>query len=95
MKIILKIRMLKTRVKLSFIFVMQIDWVLGEVKKAVKSAGIEEETIIMVSSDNGSFMYRLNPDRPDHTDDPTIQGYRAENHKANGNLRGTKGSPKN
>ena len=71
-------------------FVMQIDWVVGEVKKAVKSAGIEEETIIMVSSDNGSFMYRLNPDRPDHTDDPTIQGYRAENHKANGNLRGTK-----
>lgn len=69
MKIILKIRMLKIRVKLSFIFVMQIDWVLGEVKKAVKSAGIEKETIIMVSSDNGSFMYRLNPDRPDHTDE--------------------------
>ena len=58
--------------------------------KTIKKAGIEEETIIMFSSDNGSYMFRYDIGKPDHTDSPTHQGYRAENHKANENLRGTK-----
>ncbi|MCM8530736.1 MAG: sulfatase-like hydrolase/transferase, partial [Lentisphaeraceae bacterium] len=40
-------------------YVIQTDWMVGEVMKAVKAAGIDENTMIIYTSDNGSYMYRL------------------------------------
>lgn len=72
-------------------FVMQVDWTVGQIIKAVDEAGIKDNTIIFYTSDNGSFMYRLDdPSQPDHTKDQSVQGYYHEHHTANGPLRGTK-----
>ncbi|MCG8583220.1 MAG: sulfatase-like hydrolase/transferase, partial [Pirellulales bacterium] len=54
-------------------------------------AGIADNTLVVYTSDNGSFMYRLDDkDAPDHVSNETIQAYRADHHTANGPLRGTK-----
>lgn len=72
-------------------FVMQVDWTVGEVLDAIDDAGIADNTLVFFSSDNGSFMYRLDdPDAVDHVDDPSIQKYNRKNHTANGVFRGTK-----
>ena len=70
-------------------FIIQTDWTVGEVLKAVERAGIDENTLVIYSSDNGSYMYRQT-DGSNHVDDPTVQGYLPEQHTANGPLRGTK-----
>lgn len=69
-------------------FIVQVDDTVGRVLKAIESADVRENTIVIYSSDNGSFMYRR--DGNDHVDDATIQAYRPEHHQANGILRGTK-----
>lgn len=71
-------------------FVMQVDDVVGRVDKALKDVGVFDNTLVIVTSDNGSYMYRYDDDRNDHTDDDAIQGYRAATHTANGGWRGTK-----
>ena len=87
-------------------FVMQTDWVVGQVDAALKKHDLLEHTLLIVSSDNGSFMYRLDaPESPqrakektgddgpallDHVAEPKIQGYLSSTHRANGDLRGTK-----
>ena len=40
-------------------FVLQTDAMIGRVDAALKDAGVWENTLVMVSSDNGSFMYDL------------------------------------
>jgi arylsulfatase A-like enzyme len=37
-------------------FVVEVDWTVGEVMKALKRHGIEENTLVIVTSDNGSTM---------------------------------------
>ena len=72
-------------------FVLQVDSTVNRVLKAIDQAGIADNTLLVVTSDNGSFMHRYDkPDQRDHTDDDSIQGYRATSHRANGPLRGTK-----
>lgn len=72
-------------------FVAQVDWTVGQVLKAIDDAGVRENTIVIYTSDNGSFMYRLDDaDAKGHVDDDTVQGFRADRHNANGPLRGTK-----
>lgn len=72
-------------------FVVQVDETVGEVVKAVDMAGIRETTLVIFTSDNGSFMYRLDGvSDPDHTDDSTIQAYRSTSHTSNYVYRGTK-----
>lgn len=71
-------------------FVMQVDSTVGRVMKAMDDAGVTENTLLIVTSDNGSFMFRYDDDQPDHTDKEGIQGYRSTSHRANGPLRGTK-----
>lgn len=72
-------------------FVMQVDWTVGQVLKALDSTGPANNTVVFFTSDNGSYMYRYDEaDKKDHVDDPTIQGYRAEHHRPNGPFRGTK-----
>lgn len=70
-------------------FVMQVDWTVGEVLQAIEQAGVRDHTLVIYTSDNGSYMYRKNA-TPDHVEDATVQAYRPEHHTANGPLRGTK-----
>jgi arylsulfatase A-like enzyme len=72
-------------------FIVQVDWTVGQVLKTVKQAGIEKNTLVIYTSDNGAFMYRLTgKDEKDHVDDPTIQAFHQENHTSNHIFRGTK-----
>ena len=72
-------------------FVHQVDWTIGQVLKTLDETKTADNTLVIVTSDNGSFMHRYDGDsKKDHTDDDSIQGYRAANHTANGELRGTK-----
>ncbi len=72
-------------------FVMQVDWTVGQVLRSLDETGVSDNTLVIFTSDNGSYMYRYDSaDKKDHVDDAAVQGYRAENHKPNGDLRGTK-----
>nr|MBC8289195.1 sulfatase-like hydrolase/transferase [Planctomycetota bacterium] len=72
-------------------FVAQVDWTVGQVLKAIDDAGVRENTFVLYTSDNGSFMYREDdPKAKGHVDDETIQAFRADRHRANGPFRGTK-----
>jgi len=71
-------------------FIMQVDWTVGEVMKAIDDAGLREDTIVFYTSDNGSYMYRRDPSQPDHVAEPTDQGFHPDNHTANHVYRGTK-----
>lgn len=71
-------------------YVYQTDWTVGQVLQALDDAGIKNNTLVVFSSDNGSYMYRLEKNGKDHKDDQTLQGYFPENHTANYIWRGTK-----
>lgn len=72
-------------------FVAQVDWTVGQVLKTIDASGEADNTLVFYASDNGSYMYRYDDDQPkDHVDDVTVQGFRPENHRANGTFRGTK-----
>ncbi len=72
-------------------FVHQVDWTVGNVLDAIEATGESDNTLVVFTSDNGSYMYRYDEaDTLDHVDDVTLQGYRPEHHRANGPLRGTK-----
>jgi len=72
-------------------FVMQVDWTVGEVLKAIDEAGIADNTIVFYTSDNGSFMRRTtDPAEPNHVADERVQSYFEGDHTANGPFRGTK-----
>lgn len=69
-------------------FVVQVDDTVGRVLDAIDAAGIRDETLVIYTSDNGSFMYRTAG--ADHVEDPEKQAYRPAHHTPNGELRGTK-----
>lgn len=72
-------------------FVAQVDWTVGQVMTALERAQIADNTLLIYTSDNGSFMYRRQePGFTDHVQDPTVQAYRPEHHSANAAFRGTK-----
>lgn len=72
-------------------FVAQVDWTVGRLLQALEKAGVVDDTLVLFSSDNGSFMHRYEEKgQEDHVDDATVQGYRPEHHTANGIFRGTK-----
>ena len=71
-------------------FINQTDWSVGRVLEALEKNGIKDNTLVIFSSDNGSYMFRRQQEELDHLDDPGIQGYRPSNHKANAIWRGTK-----
>ncbi len=70
-------------------FIFQTDAMVGKVLSALDEGDLSKNTLILFTSDNGSFMYNR-PDVPDHLDDVKVQAYRPENHTSNGSLRGTK-----
>jgi arylsulfatase A len=69
-------------------FVMQVDATVGKVLASVEAAGVGDNTLVMVTSDNGSYMYHTPDAEEDHVDDPSIQAYSRRD--SNGPLRGTK-----
>jgi arylsulfatase A-like enzyme len=71
-------------------FVTQVDWVVGQVDKALKANGLTDNTLLIYTSDNGSYMYRWDEDQPDHITEPSVQGFHPEKHQANYIWRGTK-----
>ena len=60
-------------------FVLELDWSVGEVLKALDEKGLTQNTLVLFSSDNGGVV-RYKP-----TDSASING-----HKVNGPLRGQK-----
>lgn len=71
-------------------FLRQVDATIGRVLDALDESDLMNETLVIVTSDNGSFMRRTAPETPDHVTDNTVQGFHADHHKANGPWRGTK-----
>lgn len=72
-------------------FVTQVDATVGEVMRAIDDAGIRDNTLVMYTSDNGSFMYRRDAtDAECHVDAEAVQAYRSDRHTSNGPFRGTK-----
>lgn len=72
-------------------FVVQVDWTVGEVLKILDKTGIADNTLVIYTSDNGSFMYRYDDEnQADHVKDETVQGYSASHHTSNHVFRGTK-----
>ena len=72
-------------------FVAQVDWTVGQVLDALDRTESAEDTLLVYTSDNGSYMFRFDDEtRKDHVDEMTIQGFRADRHRANGPFRGTK-----
>jgi len=71
-------------------FIMQVDWTVGQVVDALVKARVRDNTLVIVTSDNGSFMFRYPAGKKDHVDDAGIQGYRPEHHTSAYVFRGTK-----
>ena len=71
-------------------FVAQVDDAVGRVLAALDRTGAGDETLVIFTSDNGSYMYRRDDTAPDHVDDPSIQAYRVGRHRSNAGWRGTK-----
>jgi arylsulfatase A-like enzyme len=70
--------------------VNQVDWAVGQVLLALERTGVVDDTLVIYTSDNGSYMYRWPEDQPDHVQDATIQGYHPTRHASNSIWRGTK-----
>lgn len=71
-------------------FVMQVDDVVAQIDEALEANDLKENTLLVMTSDNGSFMYRLSNDEIDHISDWTAHGYHTTNHQSNYIWRGTK-----
>ena len=70
-------------------FVMNVDDAVGQVLKALDENKLTDNTLVLFTSDNGSFMYRVD-DEDDHVQTHGKQQHHAKNHTANGPWRGTK-----
>ncbi|MCR4411433.1 MAG: arylsulfatase [Thermoguttaceae bacterium] len=68
--------------------VQEFDWSVGEVLKVLDRLGLADNTLVMVTSDNGGV---LDTNGPDHVNSGTVETNNGHMH--NGPLRGNKGSP--
>ncbi len=80
----------KTRLGLYGDFIHQVDYTVGVVLKAIADSGQGDNTLVIYTSDNGSFMYRRKEGQNHHLADEKDQGYRPSDHSANHHWRGTK-----
>ena len=71
-------------------FIYQVDYTVGVVLEAIADSGQEENTMVIYTSDNGSFMYRRKDGQNHHLNNDKDQGYRPADHSANLHWRGTK-----
>ena len=70
-------------------FIVQVDATVGMVLDAIDDAGVRDNTLVIYTSDNGSFMYRQ--EGTDHTEDESVQAFSPDHHTSNHVFRGTKG----
>jgi arylsulfatase A-like enzyme len=66
----------------------EFDWIAGQVIDALDRLGLAENTIVIVTSDNGGILDNNGPDSKHGVGSPEANN----GHKFNGVLRGTKGS---
>ena len=71
-------------------FVAQLDDAVGQVLSALEEAGVLDDTLLVFTSDNGSYMEVVSNDSKDHTGHPSRLWYRENTHRANGPWRGRK-----
>lgn len=71
-------------------FVHQVDHTVGVVLKALEESGAADNTLVIYTSDNGSFMYRREEGEKHHLADEGDQGFLRKDHQANHHFRGTK-----
>ena len=71
-------------------FVAQMDGVVGQVLNALERVGVADDTVVLFTSDNGSYMKVLPDGAADHVGDYSIHGYQPSRHRANGPWRGSK-----
>ncbi len=71
-------------------FVHQVDWTVGQVMETLEKSGAADNTLLIVTSDNGSFMNKLEEDATGHVTDPAVQGFRPSSHRSAHIFRGTK-----
>ena len=72
-------------------FIVQVDDTVGTILAAIDRHQFSKNTLVIYTSDNGSFMHlRDDDDARDHVDDETIQAFRTDRHRPNLHLRGTK-----
>lgn len=44
-------------------FIVQTDWTVGQILNTLKENELQDNTLVIFTSDNGSFMFRVNPDK--------------------------------
>jgi arylsulfatase A len=72
-------------------FIVQCDAIVGLILETLDQLDLRSNTMVVFTSDNGSFMRRINESSAeDHVDDEGVQAFRADRHTSNGPLRGTK-----
>lgn len=77
-------------------FLTQVDWTVGQILETLDEQNISDNTMVILTSDNGSFMYRVgeHPKHPagsdGHVTDVTKQAFDRNNHQSNYIFRGTK-----
>ena len=71
-------------------FVAQVDDAVGLVLDALDRVGVSDETLVIFTSDNGSYMFSREDTETDHVDDPVVMAYRVGRHRSNAAWRGTK-----
>ena len=70
-------------------FIVQTDDAVGRILNVLEQNGTADDTLVIVTSDNGSYMRRTE-NTPDHTQQPSQQAFLPSHHTANGPWRGTK-----
>lgn len=71
-------------------FVMQVDDVVARLDTLLEETGLKSNTLVVMTSDNGSFMNRLTEGKMEHTEEFTVTGYHPDTHQSNYIWRGTK-----
>ena len=59
-------------------FTMQVDWSIGQLMATLESAGVENETLIIVTSDNGSHWYQNDIEKFGHHSNYHWRGQKAD-----------------
>jgi arylsulfatase A-like enzyme len=73
-------------------FIVQIDWTAGEMFNLLEELNIDDNTLVIFASDNGSPMRKMNSTtKPDHVVNETLKYYNASSHQSNSLFRGIKG----
>lgn len=68
--------------------IVEFDWIVGQVLDKLDKLGLAENTLVVLTSDNGGVLDDNGPDKVNGLGDPDG----TNGHKPNGVLRGTKGS---